>query len=348
MIIKMPDTTTDKIEARLIDLKQRGNAVALGRVLTLVILNDDVSGILSTSRALNRAGGSSEPDCDEAAIKAANEASREHPSRILSLTGAKGEGAKLDAEVRIGGDAGASEVVVLTLTGELRKQTEPVITPLLVPDAPIVAWWPHRAPAIPSQDQVGRIAKLRITDAASSNDGHAVLESRAAGYQPGDTDLAWTRLTGWRAQLAAALDLPPAEAVKRAQVVGDPNNASVILLAGWLAVELGCPVVVQPVADTATSRPGHSERNEDANATCIRAVTLSRKGGDVVFERPDANTLTIAQPGFPRRCVALPRLTLGDALIEELRRLDADRVYEKALKQGVPLVTIAHDSSQRH
>ncbi|MDR2703170.1 MAG: hypothetical protein LBB58_02355, partial [Cellulomonadaceae bacterium] len=41
MIIDMPAITTTEVEAKLVDLKQSGNAVALGRVLTLVILNDE-------------------------------------------------------------------------------------------------------------------------------------------------------------------------------------------------------------------------------------------------------------------------------------------------------------------
>ena len=39
----------------------------------------------------------------------------------------------------------------------------------------------------------------------------AALKARAEDYSPGDTDLSWTRLTPWRALLAAALDQYPAE-----------------------------------------------------------------------------------------------------------------------------------------
>src|SRR5690625_6362612 len=78
----------------MVELRDEGGAVALGRVLTLII--DATKGDA------------------EAAITAANNASREHPCRVIAVTsGASGDENRLDAEVRIGGDAGASEVLKL-------------------------------------------------------------------------------------------------------------------------------------------------------------------------------------------------------------------------------------------
>src|ERR1700710_76476 len=98
MIVDFPDTNTSKISKALVKIREEGGAVALGRVLTLVIRT-----------ALGE---------EEDAIEAANDASREHPMRVIvvstgnddgSLTG---RGARLDAQIRVGGDAGASEVVM--------------------------------------------------------------------------------------------------------------------------------------------------------------------------------------------------------------------------------------------
>ena len=58
--------------------------------------------------------------------------------------------------------------------------------------------------------------------------------NRAAGYIPGDTDLAWTRLTPWRSMLAAALDQRRVK-VSAAVVEGESYNPSAELLALWLA-----------------------------------------------------------------------------------------------------------------
>jgi len=316
MIIDMPATTSGEVESTLVELKQSGNAVALGRVLTLVILADDTIPALDPHDEHTDA---------ETAISAANDASREHPSRILVLTGSPGGKPALDAQIRTGGDAGASEVVVLHLTGPLRAQTEPVITPLLVPDTPIVAWWPRHAPQAPSSDPVGKIARMRITDSAHCTDGASVLLRLAQNYRPGDTDLAWARLTAWRAQIAAALDMPPFDQVTSVTVAGQTDNTTVLLLAGWLATELRCPTIVDDVP----------------TAKGVTRVELRRASGDLIFDRSDGTVLTISQPGYPVRRVALPDPSLSEVLIEELRRLDADTVYEKVLTQGLGLISFA-------
>ncbi len=97
MIVDLPNTTTSRISKALVKIREEGGAVALGRVLTLVIAT--------------RLGE------EEEAIAAANAASREHPMRIIVVSTEAPEfrerdEARLDAEIRVGGDAGASEVIV--------------------------------------------------------------------------------------------------------------------------------------------------------------------------------------------------------------------------------------------
>lgn len=131
MIVDLPDTTTSKISRKIMALREAGGVIALGRVLTLVVLTK--SGL------------------EEDAIEAANEASREHPCRIIVLADAGTDApTRLDAQIRVGGDAGASEVIVLRGYGELAAQSESLVAALLLPDAPIVAWWPHGAPGTPA------------------------------------------------------------------------------------------------------------------------------------------------------------------------------------------------------
>ena len=64
----------------------------------------------------------------------------------------------------------------------------------------------------------------------------------ATTYAPGDTDLAWTRLTHWREQLAAVLDQPPYEPVTAVEVRGAASSPSTALLAAWLRLQLDVPV----------------------------------------------------------------------------------------------------------
>lgn len=302
MIIDMPTTTAGQVGKRMVELREKHGAVALGRVLTLIVVADE--------------------DNAEEAIESANHASHEHPCRILAVIRGTSRGsARLDAQIRVGGDAGASEVVVLRTFGPLTAHPASIVVPLLLPDAPIVAWWPTEAPEVPAEDPVGKLAQRRITDAASCKRPAAALHDRADGYRPGDTDLAWTRLTLWRALLAAALDQPPYEKVTGARVVGGPENPSADLLAGWLALTLNVPVT----------------RTKATGVEGLFSVRLDRESGPILIERPDDEVATLSTPGRVDRRVALPRRSAGECLAEELRRLDPDEIYADVLGSGLEL-----------
>ena len=68
MIVDLPSTSTVAISKRLVQLRQDTGAMAMGRVLTLIIVVD-------------------EQDAEEA-IEAANDASRQHPCRIIVVISA--------------------------------------------------------------------------------------------------------------------------------------------------------------------------------------------------------------------------------------------------------------------
>src|SRR6185437_7747528 len=152
----------------------------------------------------------------EESIEAATDASREHPSRIIvTLRGDPyADEPRLDAQLRVAADAGAGEVVVLRLSGSLAGHADSVVIPFLLPDIPVVAWWPDIAPAVPAQDPLGKLAIRRITDATNALDPLEAITGRLPGYTAGDTDLAWARITYWRALLTSAVDLPPHEPIE--------------------------------------------------------------------------------------------------------------------------------------
>ncbi len=300
MIIDLPDTTVSTIARQLVTVREDGGAVALGRVLTLVIAAHN--GVA------------------EAAIDAANDASREHPMRVIVLTTGPGE-PRLDAQIRVGGDAGASEVIVLRAHGEAAENPESLVTGLLLPDAPVVAWWPEDAPADPAGSPLGRIAQRRITDAATSPDVRDRLSLLARTHVPGDTDLAWTRLTHWREQLAAVLDQPPYLEVTAVEVRGSAASPSTALLASWLRMALDVPVRWS-YEDPAVWQEG------------IHSVRLTRSNGDIVLERPTPGVALLRQPGQPDHELHLPRRTLRECLAEELRRLDPDLLYGRVITEG--------------
>lgn len=303
MIVDLPDTTTGAVAKKIVDLRDAGGAVALGRVMTLLIVTDDGPA--------------------EEAIRAANDASREHPCRVIAIVRGNKRGVnRLDAQIRVGGDAGASEVIVLRLYGPLAEHGESVVVPFLLPDAPIVAWWPGVTPDVPADDAIGRMAQRRITDASQSKNPVKALQQRAARHHPGDTDLAWSRITLWRGLLAAALDEPPYEPVQRAVVSGGPDSASTDLLAAWLGLYLKCPV----------------KRVRTPVGSGMVGVVLERASGPVELVRPDGNVATLTQPGQPERRIALARRQDRDCLAEELRRLDPDDIFGEVVTRGLDLL----------
>ena len=303
MITDLPDTTTGVLSRKLVELRETGGAVALGRVMTLIIVTDDGPA--------------------EGAIRAANDASREHPCRVIAVVRGNKRGTnRLDAQIRVGGDAGASEVLVLRLYGPLADHGDSVVVPFLLPDAPVVAWWPGVPPERPSEDPIGAMAQRRITDAAATQKPLKKLEHSAAYHVPGDTDLAWSRITLWRGLLAAAFDQPPYEPVTQATVTGGLDSPSAELMAAWLAMTLRCPVT----------------RERTPAGSGLISVVLERESGPVELVRPEGNVATLSQPGQPDRRISLAPRADRDCLAEELRRLDPDEVYAEVLTEGLKLL----------
>jgi glucose-6-phosphate dehydrogenase assembly protein OpcA len=309
MIVDLPDTTTSNISKALVKIREEGGAVALGRVLTLIIATH-----------LGQ---------EEEAIEAANDASREHPMRVIVVSTEEershtGSG-RLDAQIRVGGDAGASEVIVLRAYGETASDEEGLVTGLLLPDAPVVVWWPGIAPSKASTSPLGRIATIRITDASAQPNPQEALFHLAETYAPGDTDFAWTRLTLWRAQLAAVLDQPPYEPITAVDVAGAADSPSTLLLAAWLRLQLQVPVQYD-LASRAIGSGG------------IHGVKMERASGTIELEREVPNVARLSQPGQPTHDLSLPRRSLRDCLAEELRRLDPDDLYGEVITKGLGLL----------
>lgn len=295
MRVDLTDTSASRIDAALTRERHRNGIPAVGVVLTFVLLTDEAS--------------------QADAVRAATAAAREHPSRILAMTAGAAEGdSRLDAEIHAGPESGPAETVLARLHGPLQRHSASVVLPLLLPDAPVVAWWLGPAPQAPGEEQVGALAQRRITDAAATGvPAGTVLAERARGYRAGDTDLAWARLTGWRALLAAALDQQHGE-ITRGVVWAHPANPSAPLLAAWLSDKLGVDVDRK-----ASHGPG------------ITATHLELDHGEIAITRPDGRVATLSRPGQPDREVGLHRRSTAELLVEELRWLDTDEVYGETI-----------------
>ena len=246
MISHLQHTNVSAISKELSDLLASNGSLSSSRVLTLVVLAEK--------------GHSRE------AINAAIRASHEHPSRIIVHIAHNSDAPdQLDAEIHVGGEAGASELIILRGWGSASTPTESV-------------------PENPGEDSIGRIAQRRITDSARAYDPMAVLTHLSKVYQAGDSDLAWTRLTLWRTQLAALLEQMPYSPVKRVVVWGSEKSPSVVLLGAWLGWKLEAEVHLATI--------GAAERG-------LYRVAIEREDGQTIMFRPGKNIAIIETPYTP-------------------------------------------------
>jgi glucose-6-phosphate dehydrogenase assembly protein OpcA len=289
-MIELIETNAAGIAAEFVAARLRAGSPAMGMVMTLVIVVDEDGA----------------PD----AMRVARQASHEHPARVLGVILGDARGAsQVNAQVGTG-DGWTGETALIRLKGEVVKHPESVVLPLLLPDSPVSMWWPADPPADPSTDPLGRLAQRRITDAAAALRGKGkAIHAQCASYSPGNTDLAWTRITPWRALLAAALDQHPLK-ITRGSVTAERISPSAELLVAWLADRLKVTI-----------------ERKNSKGPGITEVVLETKEGPIRISRGDGRLATFSSPGRPDRPVALKRRQLPELLAEELRRLDEDDVY---------------------
>lgn len=299
-MIELTSTNSSGIAAEFLRARTRAGSPAMGMVMTLVIVVNE--------------------DQAEGAMAAAQAASHEHPARVLGVILGDGRGAaQVNAQVGIG-SGWTGETALIRLKGEVVKHPESVVLPLLLPDSPVAIWWPCHPPDDPAEDPLGRLAQRRITDAAAATRARTkAIRQQCSTYTKGNTDLAWTRITPWRALLAAALDQQPLK-VTGASVTGERVSPSADLLAAWLSDRLHIDVT-----RSSSVGPGITE------------VVLETREGPVRITRTDGKLATFSSPGQPDRPVALKRRDLPELLAEELRRLDEDDIYAETARALVTM-----------
>lgn len=305
------DTTGTAVVKALAAERRHAGSVSSGLALTLVVVVEEGK--------------------VEQAEQAATRAAAEHPCRLIIVVRRRPDApeARLDAEVVIGGRLGPGEAAVLRMYGRLALHAESVVLPLLAPDAPVVTWWYGEPPHQIAHDPLGVLAGRRITDTSLAHDPAAALAQRAEDYAPGDTDLAWTRATLWRAVCASAFDSVTGAATS-AEVTGPAGDPTRALLTGWLQARLGVPVT-----------------STDAEGPGITAVRIALEDGDVRLTGNGDSTATLSRDGQPDRTMPLERRELGDLLAEELRRLDADEAYAEALSAATGVGGLTGRSATR-
>jgi len=304
VIITLKDTTASEVASRIIEMRADRGSAALGRVLTLIVVVDDVIDV-------------------DRAIEISDAASREHPCRVIVVVdpGDREGNARLNAQIRVGGEAGPSDVVVLEPRGDAAIGLDTLVMPLLLSDTPVVTYWPNTPPENPGEHPLGVIAVRRITDSRQAACPMRTLMDLARVYSPGDTDLAWSGVTLWRAVVATVV-----EGFDRApvgiRVTGHATHPSSFLVAAWLRRRTGVPTVHEP----------------DPEARTITGVHFSFEDGSEVSltRRAVSQVAHLVRTGLDTTYVNLPRRSVQDCLMEELRRLDPDVFYSEVLTRDLP------------
>lgn len=299
-MIELIDTNAAGIAAEFVASRLRAGSPAMSMVMTLVIVVDEEGA--------------------EGAMRVARQASHEHPARVLGVIVGDGRGhPQINAQVGTG-DGWTGETALIRLEGEVVKHAESVVLPLLLPDSPVAIWWPADPPADPAHDPLGQLAQRRITDAAGATRGRSkAIDAQCSAYAPGNSDLAWTRITPWRALLAAALDQQPLK-VTGGSVTAERISPSADLLVAWLSDRLKVRVA-----------------RKNSRGPGITEARLETKEGPIVISRRDGRLATFSSPDRPDRPVALKRRQLPELLAEELRRLDEDDVYAATARRLMKL-----------
>ena len=264
VIVDLPDTTTNEVNKKLVELREEGGAVTMGRVLTLVIA-PDTEALLEDS------------------IEAANYASREHPCRVIVVSpgdrlaertaAGRPDPGRRRRRCRRGGGA-----AVVRSAGRARQQRGDAVPAARHSGRGVVARHRARGSRAGSAGPVGDPPDHRRHQRRRP----AGLRSRAGwtATRAGDTDLCWSRITYWRALLTSALDQAPHEPITSAVVSGLKSEPALDILAGWLASRIDGPVT---------------------RAVGELKVELTRDSETITLSRPQDGVTATLQPHRPAR-----------------------------------------------
>ena len=159
-------TTSAKISGTAAGPTQR-RSPAQGMVLTLIIVCDESE---YTRHHGGQHGGRPRASITDLAGR------HRQPPESTCLAGCRGAHRRRDAgrSRRIG------------MRGAVAAHPASVVRPLLLPDSPVVIWWPARRPRSRAADELAQLAMRRVTDAAASRRPLMALKARASDYTPGD------------------------------------------------------------------------------------------------------------------------------------------------------------------
>ncbi len=273
-----------QINKALVQGRRPSGTPRSGMVLTMVIVTDEENAYDATQgrRARRPASTSRTPRRDQARARTPRDR----------------QGSGSTPRCGSASDAGTGETVILRLYGEVRRHADSVVLPLLLPDAPVVVWWPVDAPDEPCQGPAGRARRQRrITDTVRADEDalDAARPARAASYAPG------RHRPGLDPAHPVALPCwPPAldQARTRHRLRGRRVRG-----------RDGAELLARTARALARRRLGVGRARHHRRASCTR-IRLGTPNGEIRIGRPDgplaALSLPTAGPSAPSLKVARP------------------------------------------
>jgi glucose-6-phosphate dehydrogenase assembly protein OpcA len=339
--------------------------------------NSEKHGAVTRTCVLNLIVGTSGGRAVEDATETIARLTARHPNRAIVISAAPAAAEELlDAWVQAhcqmpgpGRPQVCCEQITIEARGAAVARVPGTVLPLLVPDVPVMLWWPRGEPFDdPLFTKLCALADRVIVDSAGFANPEAGLPRLAAllDAYTAISDLSWARLTPWRELIAQFYDapamLPHLDEIDRVLVEYEalPGEATdrtqALLLVGWLGARLGWRTS-GPAEERAGStqfvmlrRDGGAvqielhpvEPKEDA-LDRLAALTLECTRGRFAVGRHEAPNAAIARSeieGMPplQRVVRLESMDEAELLTEELRLLGRDRGFEGALRLATQLI----------
>ena len=325
------------------------------------------------------AGSSMDPS--EAQRVAATVGAR-HPSRTIILHTDGSTETRLRAWISAqceflgASDHAGSEQVMLEASGDGVRQLPGTVIPLLIPEVPVVLWWPgdglFNHPIFPAlmdaSDQL-------VVDSSGFADSLTILgrlHALATEEYPGVAlrDLVWARLTPWRELTAQFFDAPTTrpylEGIHRVRVTyahptpGQYNPEQALLYASWLASRLGWETIpnlrrfgretmlIVRNGELPITFEFSAETAPDLPPGCLLSATMDAELGEssatFAIRRADDRAHTVVTTDIhgqttQERIVPMVEASIAAMLAEEVSAVRHDHVFNEALDVAVRLAS---------
>ena len=212
------------------------------------------------------------------------------------------------------------EQVEISISDAALADLPSVILPLAVADLPVIVWC--RSPRIVGMPEFAAIAAMASRVIVDGDALGRIPDAAPSGTRLGD--LAWTRLTPWRATLSQIFE-------NRQQLAELPHVSRVIITtAGAPSTKAWyfAAWVLNALAD-ARITPEFEMQSQAGAAAGLKAIELEAGEASVKLECHDQRLITTA--GGIAQCNPLRPPSDYALMREELRIVGADAVFDRAL-----------------